>query len=179
MTVSTPVSARQRTPSSAVNKSPLAMTGKETSAFNSLRYSQRAVPVKPCFAVRGCSVSQPAPSASSAGASTRHVSAAGERPGSSQPRRSLKPTRPRPAARIRASATDRALSMSLHIAAPDPVRATLGTEQPILQSNQTNPLSLSCPAAASMKGASLPNSWTTTGPSSGQVANSSAVPGLL
>ena len=39
--------------------------------------------------------------------------------------------------------------MSLHIAAPDPVRATLGTEQPMLQSNQTNPLSLSCPAAAS------------------------------
>ena len=68
--------------------------------------------------------------------------------------------------------------MSLHIAAPDPVRATLGTEQPILQSNQTNPLSLSCPAAASMKGASLPNSWTTTGPSSGQVANSGASHGL-
>ena len=69
--------------------------------------------------------------------------------------------------------------MSLHIAAPDPVRATLGTEQPMLQSNQTNPFSRSRSVAASMNGASLPNNWTTTGSSSGQVANSSAVPGLL
>ena len=158
MTASACVLLRQRMPSSAVKRSPEAMTGTESFSFALCSSSQRACPPKPCFAVRGCRVMRPAPASSrrSAISSQLHVS-------SVMPSLSLKVTCPSPASASMALAHCSALSGSFSMADPAPWRATLGTEHPILRSNQANPLSHSMAVALPRLAASLPNSCTTRG----------------
>ena len=72
---------------------------------------------------------------------------------------------------IMALAQARALSGSRSMAEPAPCRATLGTEQPMLRSNQAKPCARRRLTAQPRQSASAPKSWTTSGLSQGTVSS--------